>query len=96
MAAKSCWRSSVERQAAGLDLGVIEHRVDQFHQVLVRVFDEIDVILVVGSAASNSAKPMMAFRGAQFVAHARDEFGFGAARAFRRVSIIVNLCMREG
>jgi hypothetical protein len=42
---------------------VIEHRVDQFHQVLVRVFDEIDVILVGGSAASNSAKPMMAFRG---------------------------------
>jgi hypothetical protein len=76
----------VDHQFAGLDGRQVEHLVDQGEQVAATLFDVIDVfpllhfqIAAVAAQQDLGEAENGVERGAQFVAHAREKFGFGAA-----------------
>ena len=78
-------RHDIQRQASGLDLGDVQHLVDQREQVLAGAQNVTDIgLLRLGRVHVQQLRKAQdrVERGPQFVAHARQELAFGAAGAF--------------
>ena len=82
---------------AEVDLGQVEHVVDQGQQVIAAVIDVLDVFPVLGviqrteiAAQKNLGQPLDGIQGcAEFVAHVGEETAFGPFRFARAVALDV-------
>ena len=75
-----------ELHLASLDLGEIEHVVDEHQQVLAAPLDDLDAFLLVGREVFRALEDLREAedavqRGAQLVAHAREELALGLVGA---------------
>jgi hypothetical protein len=92
-------RNRVDFESSGFDLGEVEDVVDDAQERFARLFDEPQALPLFGRRCRFEREPCHAedavHRGANLVAHIRDELALGLARAFGRFLRCLQLHFRS-